>query len=464
MNTIEKLGEEETFRQIVERSITSFISDELTTLDIHSFYGCKELQEVSLPLVTKLPISVFSKCSKLTAFDFSNVVEINQEAFAYSGLTEVNGPLVTSLAYYAFSSCSNLSKAKLPKVTSIGSYAFYQCSRLSSLIVGTELDDETAICTLDNTQTLPSGIGAIYVPYNLVEKYKTATNWSSFASKIQAYETPVSCQSLTITAEDVPGYKTSTKVHYEAVCTYSTEGMMQTGTKVFKGDAVSDTFGKNPSSNSSRSIEVSYTFLGKTATTTITQSKYIGDSLGGTIFYIDDTADGVYEFYDAEGNVISNVAVGDAPAMYKVLTQGTKDKYYVCDTTLYPNSRWTYYRNGDYVYNNLGTGTAIGTGKTNTDTVMAADSGAYIASDSNGYPTIWYQLQQTRATTGCNDWFIPSKDEMNAVRTAGIISFSGKYIWSSSELSSNRAWRWDDSNWVNYSKSANYSVFFVRAF
>ena len=423
LNTIEKLGDEETFRQIVERSITSFTDDELTAIARYSFAGCQKLQEVSLPLITTLP-------------------------------------------GYAFYKCSNLCNVKFPKVTSIRDNVFDSCSSLSSLIVGTELDDETAICTLNYTNAIPSSIGVIYVPYNLVEKYKTATNWSSFADKIQGYEVPVLCQSLTITAEDVPGYKTSTTIHYEAVCTYSIEGMMQTGTMVFKGNVTSDTFGKNPSSDSSRSIEVSYTFLGKTATATITQGKYVGDPLGGTIFYIDDTADGVYEFYDAEGNVISSVAVGDSPAMYKVLTPGTKDKYYVCNTTLYPNSRWTYHKNGNYVLNSLGaTGTAIGTGKTNTNIVMAADDGAYITSDSNGYSTIWYQLQQTRATTGCNDWFIPSKDEMDAVQTAGIISFSNKYIWSSSEYSSRYAWTWNNSNWrENFSKYNYFSVFFVRAF
>ena len=154
--------------------------------------------------------------------------------------------------------------------------------------------------------------------------------------------------------------------------------------------------------------------------------------------------------------------------MYKVLTPGTKDKYYVCNTTLYPDSRWTYYKNGNYVYNSLGaTGTAIGTGKTNTNIVMAADDGAYIASDSNGYPTIWYQLQLTRdaAAGGCDDWFIPSRYEMEEVRKSGLLPFSGKYIWPSSESSSDNAWNWNSNYWNNYnSKYGRSSVFFVRAF
>lgn len=446
MNTIEKLGDEETFRQIVERSIASFEDNELTEVAGYSFYNCDKLADVSLPNATTIGEYAFEGCTNLNSLDLLKVTQIN---------------------YQAFYNCKNLSAAKLPKVKNIDSNAFYGCSSMASVIVGTELEDKTAICTLGSTSSLPSSIGVIYVPYNLQGKYKTATNWSSFASKIQGYEQPVACQSLTITADDVKGYQTTTTIHWEATCTYSIEGMMQSGTMVFKGDVVSDAFGKNPSSDSSRSIEVSYTFLGQTATTTITQDKYVGDPLGGTIFYIDDTADGAYEFYDADGNVISSVAVGDAPAMYKVLTPGTKDKYYVCNTEIYPtNKSWTYYKNGVYVYTGLGTGTAIGAGKTNTATVMAADDGAYITPDSNGYSTIWYQLQQTRSATGCTDWFIPSKDEMEAVRTSGIISFGGRYIWSSSEYNNTKyAWYWDGSYWNYYGKGNNYgSVFFIRAF
>ena len=455
MNTIEKLGDEETFRQIVERSITSFIDDELTAIGMFSFYGCKELQEVSLPLVTELQDATFRGCSKLTAFDFSNVTKIGVETFYACGLTEVYGPIIRYLGGVTFRYCSSLVKAILPKVTYIGTSTFSDCSSLSSLVVGTELDDETAICTLDGTSSLPSSIDAIYVPYNLQDKYKTATNWSFFASKIQGYEQPVACQSLTITADNVAAYQTSTTIHWEATCTYSIEGMMQTGTMVFKGDVTSDTFGKNSSSDSSRSIEVSYTFLGKTATTTITQGKYVGDPLGGTIFYIDDTADGAYEFYDAEGNVIPSVAVGDSPAMYKVLTPGTKDKYYVCNTTLYPSLQW-----GMYNTSTGATGTAIGTGKSNTNIVMATSA----ATTSR---TIWYQLAQTRSNSleGYTDWFVPSEEEAEAVRASGIISFNDRSIWSSSELNSSMARWWRYSRWNNGSKyNSDSNVFFVRAF
>ena len=51
--------------------------------------------------------------------------------------------------------------------------------------------------------------------------------------------------------------------------------------------------------------------------------------VGGTIFYIDDAAEGKYEFFDVGGNVIENVQVGDKPYAYRVVSAGSKDKYYV---------------------------------------------------------------------------------------------------------------------------------------
>ena len=63
--------------------------------------------------------------------------------------------------------------------------------------------------------------------------------------------------------------------------------------------------------------------------------------VGGTIFYIDSDADGVYEFFDAKGNVIEDVEAGDRPYVYRVLKKGSKDKYYVYHDKVY-DGNWGY--------------------------------------------------------------------------------------------------------------------------
>ena len=206
--------------------------------------------------------------------------------------------------------------------------------------------------------------------------------------------------------------------------------------------------------------------------------------VGGTIFYIDDTADGKYQFFDVNGNLIENVQVGDKPYSYRVIKKGSKDKYYVYHDEVYDNMRWAYCKDDNYVYKSLGTSGDRGSGKTNTEIVMAEDNGAYVAENSYGYPTIWYQLQKMRDAKvgGCDDWFIPSSYEVNELRvaiksgsiTGGIIAgssykesvFNSKWLWSSSEYSSQSAWYWGygSQSWKDYYKDSNFSVFFTRAF
>ena len=206
--------------------------------------------------------------------------------------------------------------------------------------------------------------------------------------------------------------------------------------------------------------------------------------VGGTIFYIDDAADGVYEFFDTEGNPMKNIQVGDKPYSYRVIKKGSKDKYYVYHDELYDDLNWSYYKDSSWVCELLGTGKCIGSGKTNTETAMTKDNGAYIAADSGGCPTIWYRLQQVRDAKvgGCDDWFIPSRREIEALReainlgtvTGGMLAGSeqdeslllNRYIWSSSAYSAPFSWLWDYRNqrWDYGGKHLGLAVFFTRAF
>ena len=206
--------------------------------------------------------------------------------------------------------------------------------------------------------------------------------------------------------------------------------------------------------------------------------------VGGTIFYIDDTADGEYEFFDADGNQIENVQVGDRPHAYRVMKEGSKDKYYVYHDEVYDKLEWTYYKGDVPVYESLGTPGYGGSGKPTTEIAMAKDNGAYITDDSDGYPTIWYRLQQVRDVRvgGCDDWFVPSVYETEKLReailsgsvTGGKIAgscyaesiFNTKWLWSSSENSARDSWHWSSNGqtWYTYGKNFNNSVFFIRAF
>lgn len=198
------------FNSIVDRSVTNIdIPDDVTTIGQYAFFGCSSLTSVSIPdNVTSIGNNAFQSCSLLTSVNIpDSVTSIGNYAFTgCSSLTSISiGNSVRSIGDSAFSSCSSMTSVTIPSgVTSIGNFAFSSCSSLTSITIP---DSVTSIgtsafqgCSLltsvtINRSTPPTlGFGAfdgnsnfpILVPAESVDAYKTATNWSTYADRIQA--------------------------------------------------------------------------------------------------------------------------------------------------------------------------------------------------------------------------------------------------------------------------------------
>lgn len=103
-------------------------------------------------------------------------------------VTEYREDRIATIGKYAFYGCTALVLVDVPNVTSIAENSLYGCSALTALILrgGT-------VCSLSNTNALTgsaiaSGMGYAYVPSALVDSYKAATNWSTYADQIRAIE------------------------------------------------------------------------------------------------------------------------------------------------------------------------------------------------------------------------------------------------------------------------------------
>jgi hypothetical protein len=86
----------------------------------------------------------------------------------------------------------------------------------------------------------------------------------------------------------------------------------------------------------------------------------------------------------------------------------------------------------EYIETNIsGTETAIGTGRKNTDLILAKDADAPAAKACKEY-----------SGGGKTDWFLPSKDELNElyVNRASVGNMKDYYYWSSSQRDSYNAW------------------------
>ena len=186
------------------------IPDGVTSIRNRAFLGCSALANINIPdSVTSISGSAFYECYALANINIPDGVKtISDSAFmnCYS-LTSVHIPDgVTSIPSQAFANCKSLTSIEIPEgVTSIGGSAFYYCSKLASIeipdgvtsIGNTAFQGCSALTKITVNAITPPTLGTmaftsiasnavIYVPEESVEAYKSATNWSSYASRIQA--------------------------------------------------------------------------------------------------------------------------------------------------------------------------------------------------------------------------------------------------------------------------------------
>ena len=123
----------------------------------------------------------------ITEYDNSTTAKIADNAFSYyAGLTSVK-TAATIIGDSAFYNCTNLITVDFTNPTetiSIGPSAFNQCISITAIFIRS-----SAVATLVNNDSLPIqnfsiGDAAIYVPANLVNAYKVASNWSVYAERI----------------------------------------------------------------------------------------------------------------------------------------------------------------------------------------------------------------------------------------------------------------------------------------
>ena len=206
------------------------IPEGVTSIGASAFRDCGSLQSITIPeSVTSIGANAFQGCSNAvfsvnvnnfapTAAIFMgcrrltgtlNIIadEIPHDAFAFTGITSLfckANKTTRTTGGGAFYGCAELARVELTDIKEIGSFTFNVCTALSLAIIGdtvTKIDSSAFL----NCQTLArlvvkaatpptlasdalrgcSKLTSIYVPDEAVEAYKAATNWISYAAKIQ---------------------------------------------------------------------------------------------------------------------------------------------------------------------------------------------------------------------------------------------------------------------------------------
>lgn len=172
------------------RALTTVNFPAATSVEPEVFSYCTALTTANFPAATSVGSNAFNQCTALTTANFPAATSVGNSAFNQcSALTTANIPVATSVGGSAFLRCSELTTADFHVATSVGSSAFRYCFALTALI----LRNTTKASTLSNSNALQdtpiaSGTGYIYVPRDLVDSYKSATNWSTYAIQFRAIE------------------------------------------------------------------------------------------------------------------------------------------------------------------------------------------------------------------------------------------------------------------------------------
>lgn len=169
---------------IISKTITTYENDKITNVGAYSFYGCTQLKKAHLPNLENCGDYAFSK-TNIEVIDYPELASVGSYAFSdNASVKTANLPKATKISGSAFRTDSTLETVDLGSATSIGNMAFYFCKGLRTLIIRTN-----SVCTIGTNNFsathIEKGTGFIYVPDDLVDGYKAATNWSTYASQIK---------------------------------------------------------------------------------------------------------------------------------------------------------------------------------------------------------------------------------------------------------------------------------------
>lgn len=157
-----------TITQFIDGTITEISDHSAKTVRGQAFYRLSALLKVDLPKVEQIGNGAFYGCNALIAVAF---------------------PALTWIDSTGFYNCRTLQKVDLGVVAYIGASCFNACYQLDTIIIR----KTDGVCEMVNANAIggtkiAGGTGYIYVPAALVEQYKAATNWSTYAAQIRAIE------------------------------------------------------------------------------------------------------------------------------------------------------------------------------------------------------------------------------------------------------------------------------------
>ena len=186
-----------------DKGITKVSFENVISIRSYAFNNCTNLTSANFPSCTNVSTYAFNNCTNLTNIVFSNEgVELNEYSLYKTSITEFDFTKLTGIGADCFAYTKIKTAYIGPDVKRTGSYtflarAFEYCSELETLTINntlltqfsfysvancTKLKDVylgmNYVLTLSETNTRNTSF-TLHVRSELVEHYRTATNWSA---------------------------------------------------------------------------------------------------------------------------------------------------------------------------------------------------------------------------------------------------------------------------------------------
>lgn len=178
---------EDIYEGLLDNTITK-VDSNVKSIAGYACRGMSKLKTVNLPNATSIGNYAFYYCTALTSINAPKVTSLGSYTLYNCGaIKSVNFPLVNSIGQNTFYSCGGLERADFGVAGTINQAGFAYCSKLKALILrktGTICKLATATNAFQGS-AIADGTGYVYVPDELVDEYRVATNWVNYASQIR---------------------------------------------------------------------------------------------------------------------------------------------------------------------------------------------------------------------------------------------------------------------------------------
>ncbi|MGB2783202.1 MAG: leucine-rich repeat protein [Atribacterota bacterium] len=381
----------------------------------------------------------------------NSVTSIGDSAFTYNDLTSVTIPnSVTSIGNYAFAN-NLLTTVTIPNsMTTIGASAFFN-NLLTSITIPnfvTSIGDSAFYGNLLTTVTIPNSmttIGVAVFSHNLLTSVTipdsvTSIGGDAFANNL-------------LTSITIPNFVTSIG-NYAFVNNLLTTVTIPNSVNTIGDSAFAGNHLTSVTIGAGVDINVSLNTMG---TNTGFKTVYdVGGKLAGTYNYGVEWVKALLAIGDSYGGgIVAYILQTGDPGYDANVQHGL-----IAATADYGGDRpWS-----NVTSTLLGTtGTAIGTGQANTTAIMGQPG------HTTGAAWVCDFYSVTVDSVLYDDWFLPSKDELDKLydSKSEIGGFADDWYWSSSEYDAGFAWRQnfsDSTSQDHWYKGDTYKVRPVRVF